>query len=54
MDTEEHAVASLDYKIAILRRVQRGRGMAHVTFTGYGEMSLRPWLVSIYIYISID
>lgn len=37
VDTEEHLVAGLDYEVAVVRRVQRGRGGIHVTSTGRKE-----------------
>ena len=48
MNTKEDLVAGLDYEVAILRRVQRGRGTGHVTSTGDGETNV--YHVSIYVY----
>lgn len=41
VDTEEDLVAGLDYKVAVLRRVQRGRSVVHITSTGHDGTNLR-------------
>jgi hypothetical protein len=39
VDAEEHPIAGLDYEVAVLRRVQRGRVIVHVASTGNGEIT---------------
>ena len=48
VNTKEDLVAGLDYEVAILQRVQRGRGTGHVASTGHGETKVCN--VSLYIY----
>ena len=53
VDTEVHLVAGLDYEVAVVRRVQRGRDGIHVTSTRSEEETFSHFTFGVqYLYMA--